>query len=149
MPRWIAITADHLKAAGYGTIVTRAQTLAAGSVDPVTEAIANAVARVLRAVAPGNVLDADPSKIPASFKGLAEKLALYALMERIGVPLTPQQEQVMRDITSDLNRTADNKTKVELADNPAPSPTFAATGMKAEALNVPPRKTGRERTSGL
>lgn len=149
MPRWTTITADHLKAAGYGTIITRAQTLSVGSIDPVDEAIANAVARVLRAIAPGNVLDADPAKIPGSFKGVAEKLALYDLMERIGLPLSPAQEQVLRDITSDLNRTADNRTKVELADDPATSDTFAPTGMKAEAVGVPRRQTGRDRQSGL
>lgn len=149
MPRWFTLTADHLKAAGYGTIVDNARTKAVGAIDPVQEAIDNATARVQRAIAPGNALDADPTKIPASFKGVAEKLAFYALMERIGLPLSDAQAQTMRDITSDLNRTADNKLKVELPDDPATSPQIQATGMKAEAINVPRRQTGRGQLSGL
>jgi len=149
MPRWTTITADKLKAAGHGAIIDQARTLATGGVDPAEQAIANAVARVQRAIAPGNVLDADPAKIPASFAGVAEKLALYDLMERIGLPLSSAQEQALRDITSDLNRTADNKTKVELPDDPATTAAFAATGMKAEAVNVPRRQTGRDNQSGL
>lgn len=123
--------------------------MAVGEIDPVDEAIANAVARVQRAIAPGNVLDADPTKIPASFKGVAVKLALYDLMERIGMLLTEDQVQAKRDITSDLNRTADNKLKVELPDNPATSETMQSTGLKISAVNVVPRQTGQGRTSGL
>ena len=149
MPRWFTPTADHLKAAGHGAIIDRARTLAAGGIDPVDTAIANAVARIQRALAPGNVLDADRTKIPASFAGVVEKLALFALMERIGLPQSADQQQVARDITSDLNRTSDEKIKAELADTPATAPTFGATGMKVSAVNVPPRQTGRDRTSGL
>jgi hypothetical protein len=149
MPRWFTLTPDHLKAAGHGSIVDSAQTVATGGVDPVAEAIANATARVQRAIGTGNVLDADPTKIPASFKGVAEKLAIYDLMERIGLPLSESQKQNQRDITSDLNRTADNKLKVELPDNPATTPTMQDTGIKAQAINVPRRLTGRGRQSGL
>lgn len=149
MPRWFSLDTDSLKAAGHGALVDRARTLNTGATDPVDEAIANAVARIRRAVAPGNVLDADPAKIPGSFKGVAEKLAIYDLMERIGMGLSEDQKAKLRDINSDLNRTADNKLKIELADDPATSETFAATGMKAEAVNVPRRQTGRDRTSGL
>ncbi len=149
MPRWFTLTADHLKAAGHGAIMDAAQTKAVGGIDPIQEAIDNAIARVQRAIATGNVLDADPTKIPASFKGVAEKLAIYDLMERIGLALSAAQEQNARAITSDLNRTSDNKTKVELADDPATSATFADTGTKVSAVNVPRRQTGRGRTSGL
>lgn len=149
MPRWFTPTADHLKAAGHGHIVDSARTMAVGELDPVDEAIANAVARVHRAIAPGNVLDADPTKIPASFKGVAVKLAIYDLMERIGMLLTEDQTQAKRDITSDLNRTADNRLKVEMPDNPASSPTIQETGLKISAVGVPSRLTGRDRTSGL
>lgn len=112
------------------------------------EAIDNAVARVQRAISTGNVLDADPAKIPGSLRGVAEKLAIYDLMERIGMP-DSYWMQPRKDILSDLNRIADNKTKVELADDPATAPTFAPTGMKVSAVNVPRRQTGREKTSGL
>lgn len=149
MSRWITLTADHLKAAGFGTIVDRARTLAVGAIDPVQEEIDNATARVRRAVAPGNVLDADATKIPASFKGQAEKLALYALQERIGL-LTPQQRvDACKPIESDLNRVSDHRIKCELADTPETTATVAETGMKITAVNVPVRLTGRDRTSGL
>jgi hypothetical protein len=148
MSRWFTLTTDHLKAAGYGTIVDRAQTLATGSVDPVAEAIANATARVLRAVAPGNPLDADPTKIPGSLFAQAEKLALYDLMERIGAIGDLERER-WKAIESDLNRMSDDRKKVELPDDPATSETFTATGMSAEAINVPRRQTGRDRQSGL
>lgn len=149
MARWIKLLTDHLKAAGHGALIDRARTLATGGIDPVTEAITVATARVQRAIAPGNVLDADPDKIPNSFRGVAEKLAIYDLMERIGLPRTPDQQKSFDAIISDLNRTADHKTKVELADDPATESAFADTGMKVTAVNVPRRQTGRDRTAGL
>lgn len=143
MSRWITITADHLKAAGHGSIVDSARTLAVGGIDPVQQAIEGATARVLRAIAPGNVLDADPTKIPKSFESVAVNLALFALCARIGFALSQDQSNTQRDITSDLIRTADEKLKVELPDNPSESPTFTDTGMKVSAVNVPRRQTGR------
>ena len=149
MARWFTLTSDHLKAAGHGDIIERAEALAVGGVSPTAEAIANAIARIQRAIAPGNVLDIDPTKIPASFKGVAEKLALYDLMERIRLRLTPEQVEKLKTINSDLNRTADNQLKVEQPDTPAPTETIQPSGMKISAVNVPCRMTGRGRTSGL
>lgn len=153
MARWFAITEDHLRASGYGTIVDRARECASaensGTVDPVDDAIQNAVGRVRRAVAPGNVLDIDPTKVPGSFKGAATKLALFDLYRVIGLPLTQDDQDEKRDINSDLKRTADNKLKVDLADDPEGAATFADTGMGVEAVHVPRRQTGRDRTSGL
>lgn len=148
MPRWFTIDTDALKAAGYGVVIDTARERAVGNIDPVDEAIANAVARVRRAVAPGNVLDADAAKVPCSLKGVAEKLAIYDLMERIGMDGSYWKDG-RKELLSDLNRTADNKTKVELADEPEGAPTVAPTGMKAMALNVPRRQTGRDLQSGL
>lgn len=148
MPRWFALSTDFLKATAHGDLIDRARSLATGGVDPVTEAIANAVARVRRAIAPGNVLDLDAAKIPGSLKGAAEKLAIYDLMERIGLP-DSYWAGPRKDILSDLNRIADNKTKVELADDAESTATFAPTGQKVTAVNVPRRQTGRDNTSGL
>lgn len=145
---WSIITTDALKAAGHGSLIDAARSRAVGGVDPVDEAIANAVARVRRAVAPGNVLDADASKVPGSLKGVAEKLAIYDLMERIGMDGSYWKDG-RKELLSDLNRIADNKTKVELADDPESTASIAATGMKTTAVNVPPRLTGRDRASGL
>lgn len=147
--RWTTITSDHLKAAGYGTIVDRAAALAVGGVDPVTEAIANAVARVRRAIAPGNTMDADTTKVPNSFKGVAELLAVFALMQRIGLPLSSDQQQTQRDLTSDLNRTSDERLRVEQPDTPTDTPDMQTTGQQVTATHFPRRQTGRHRTSGL
>jgi hypothetical protein len=148
MPRWHTITTDSLKAAGHGTLIDSARTRAVGGADPVDEAIANAVARVRRAVAPGNVLDADATKVPGSLKGVAEKLAIYDLMERIGMDGSYWKD-ARKEITSDLNRSADNKTKVEMPDDAEGEASVGETGIKITSVNVPVRLTGRDRTSGL
>jgi len=149
MSRWTAIEEDHLRAGAHGAILDQARATAAGGLDPVEEEIGNAVARVRRAVSTGNVLDADAGKVPNSLKGVTVRIAVYALMERIGLPLSPDQQTKAKDITSDLNRIADNKTKVEAPDTPASSAEMQATGGAVEAVGVPRRQTGRERTSGL
>ncbi len=147
--RWTTITADHLKAAGHGGIVDVAQTQAVGGIDPVTEAIADATARVRRAVSTGNVLDAAAAKVPDSLKGVTIRLALFALCERIGQPLSDDQKETRRDDISDLKRITDNRTKVEAPDVPADAGEMQATGRAIEAIGVPPRMTGRGRTGGL
>lgn len=149
MSRWTAITADHLKAAGHGAIVDNARSLAAGGIDPVVEMIADAVARVRRAVTTGNVLDADTGKVPNSLKGVTIRIALFALCERIGLPLNDDQKDTKRDDISDLKRITDNRLRVETPDTPADSGEMQAHGSPVEAVNVPARQTGRERTGGL
>jgi hypothetical protein len=147
--RWFTLTAAHLKAAGHGHLVDKARTVATGGIDPVDNAIQAAVARIHRAIAPGNILDVDVTKIPRSFQQVAERLALYGLMERIGLDLSEDQRGHLRDINSDLNRTADSKLKVEQPDNAQATSTMQTTGVKVSAVNVPRRQTGRERTAGL
>ena len=122
MPNWTHITSDDLKAAGHGTIVDRASTTATGGVDPVAEEIANAVARVRRAVAAANAVDADSAKVPKSLKGLTMRLALYALMERIRFPLSEDQRDSRKNDNSDLLRISDRKSLVEAPDNPEATP---------------------------
>ena len=122
---WTTITADELKGSGMGFVVDKAQTASVGGVDPVAEEIANAVARVRRAVASGNPLDADPDKVPKSLKGLTVRMALYALMERIRMPLSEDQRDTRKSDNSDLLRIADRKVLVEAPDdllenNPVP-----------------------------
>jgi hypothetical protein len=115
---WVPITADDLKAAGHSAIVEEAGTLAVGEVDPVTDALTTAVARVRRAVAAANALDTDATLIPRSLKGVAVRLALFALMERIGLPLSEDQRSSRKEDASDLNRLADRKIRVEAPENP-------------------------------
>lgn len=151
MPNWITITGDHLKAAGYGTIVDNAASKAVGSIDPVGEAIEGAVARVRRAVSQGgNALDSDASKVPNSFRALTIRLALYALMERISLPLDDDQKDTKRNDNSDLIRVADptKATAVEKPDSGGGSAEMQQ-GNTVSAVNVPRRQTGRDRTSGL
>lgn len=116
--RWIPITIDDLKTAGHGFIVDRATTTATGSVDPASEEIANAVARVRRAVAAANTLDVNPTKVPKSLKGVTVRLALYALMERIRMPLSDDQRETRKADYSDLLRIADRKVRLEEPDDP-------------------------------
>lgn len=129
MPNWTAITADDLKAAGHGAIVDRARTLAVGGVDPVDDAIANAVARVRRAVSAGNPLDADATLVPGSLKAVTVRMVLYALCERIGLPLSDDQKETRKADNSDLLRIADRKVIVEVPDDPAETTAGPSRGM--------------------
>jgi len=80
MSNWTSIGIDTLKTAGHGAIVEAAQTAGIGSVDPVGEAIADAVSRVRAACSTGNQLDADATTVPNSLKGLTIRIGLFALM---------------------------------------------------------------------
>ena len=149
MSRWITLTVDHLKAAGHGAIIDRARTAAVGGIDPVGQTILKVTARVRRAVAPGNVLDADATKIPASLEDAAVLIAIATLAGRIPIPLTSDVADQVRDARKELQTIAENKVKVERADAPEGEASVAETGMKITAVNVSARLTGRERTSGL
>jgi hypothetical protein len=117
MSNWITITADLLKAAGHGAIVDRAQTLATGDVDPVADAIHSSITRVRRAVEAGNDLDTDTSKVPASLQDVTVRMALFRLMERIGLPLSVDQRR-SRDLdAADLEELSQRKGRVEPPDN--------------------------------
>ncbi len=117
--RWVPITEDDLKAAGYGTILENADALSVGDVVPSEDAIESAVARVRRAVSAANPLDTDVTKVPRSLKALTVRMALYALMERIGLPLSEDQRATRKEDLSDLLRIADRKVLVEAPDDPA------------------------------
>jgi hypothetical protein len=114
---WIPINTDDLKAAGHGAIVDRAQTLATGGVEPVADAIASAVARIRRAVSAANALDADSTRVPTSLKAVTVRMALYALMERIGLSLSDDQRRTRELDSSDLTQLAERKILVEPPDS--------------------------------
>ena len=109
------ITEDDLKAFVLGAYIEQAHTLAVGANDPVLECIADAVASVRAAVSTGNVLDADPTKVPNSLKGLTVRHAGYALLQRIGVSLSADQVDSRKEDRSRLNRISDAKVEVEEA----------------------------------
>lgn len=115
---WVSITPDDLKAAGFGALVDKASSMDVGGVDPVTEEINNAVARVRRAVAAGNRLDINPATVPPSLKGVAVRMALFFLMERLRVPISEDQRDTRKNDNSDLLRIADRKVRVEEPTNP-------------------------------
>ena len=123
MSHWLTITPDHLKAAGHGAIVDRAQTLAVGGLDPVADAISSAVARVRRAVEAANDLDTDVTKVPKSLEDVTVRLALFRLMERIGLPLSEDQRK-SRDLdAADLKELTQRRILVEPPENPDTSAT--------------------------
>ena len=119
---WTTITADHLKAAGMGFIIDKAQTAATGGINPVDYEITAATARIRRCVAGGgNMLDSDPTKIPNSLLGVATNIAVWGIMGRIRLPLSEDQRK-QRDLDeADLKRVADPKisTPIEMPDDPA------------------------------
>ena len=119
MSNWTSITIDSLKAAGHGTIVNAAQTAGTGSGDPVAESIADAVSRVRGACSAGNQMDANASAVPNSVIGLTIRIALYALMDRIGFPLSEDQRETRRTDNSYLLRISADKLRFEQPDNAA------------------------------
>lgn len=144
---WTPITADDLKATGFGFVVDKARTSATGGTDPVDEAIAASVARVRRAIT-GSSLDVDPAKVPNSLKAVAARMALFMLMERLRVPLSPDQSDTRKTDNSDLLRISDKRIPVEQPDVSGGSAEMSPLG-GISAINVPRRQTGRERTGGL
>jgi hypothetical protein len=129
-------------------IVDKARTLAVGGVDPAIEAIADAVSRVRRAVSTGNMMDLDPTKVPNSLRGVAVKLALYALMRRLRVPLSQDESKDEDNQISDLKRIQDDEVKIEEPDTPGGNAEMQH-GNTVAGINVPRRETGRERCRGL
>ena len=144
---WTTITPGDLKATGLGFIIDKAQTTATGDVDPVAEEIASAVARVRRAIT-GSALDADPAKVPNSLKAVARRIAVFALMERLRVPLSDDQKTSRESDNSDLLRISDKRIPVEAPDVSAGNAEQSPMG-GAVSVGVPVRLTGRERTNGL
>jgi len=115
--RWTTITEDDLKAAGHGTLIDRARDQAVGDVDPVPEDIANAIARVRRAVSAGNPLDSDATKVPGSLKDVTVRRALFALMRRIRFPLSEDDRKIREEDSQDLQQLAEKKVLVEAPDD--------------------------------
>ncbi len=116
---WIAITVDDLKAVAFGGVIDAAQTAATGTHDPVSEAIADAVAGVRGAISTGNVLDADTAKVPRGLRSLAARSAVFALMERVGMDLSVDQRATRQADLLRLQRIGERKQRFEQADVPA------------------------------
>ena len=147
MSNWTSITADDLKATGMGYLIDKAQTTATGGADPIAESIEASVSRVRRAIT-GSALDIDQTKVPKSLKAVVARMALYMLMERLRVPLSADQKKTREADNSDLLRISDKKIPVETPDVSGGNAEMAPMG-GIDAVNVPIRLTGRDRTSGL
>ena len=144
---WTTITKDDLKANVLGFVIDKAQTASTGGTDPVAESIADAVARVRRAIT-GSSLDADPTKVPNSLKSVTVRRAIYALMERMHTPLSEDQRKTREADNSDLLRISDKKIPVEKPDTDGGTAEQSPMG-GIGAVNVPRRQTGKDRCSGL
>jgi hypothetical protein len=134
MSNWTQMTEDTLKAAGHSAIITAAQTAGIGAVDPVAESIADAVARVRAACSTGNAMNADPSTVPNSLKGLTIRIALFALLERINYPLSEDQRDTRRNDNSYLLRINDDKLRFETPDVPAGTAEMQEAGGEIDVI---------------
>lgn len=121
MSNWTILTVDDLKAVAFGGIIDAAQASAAGAVDPVAEAMADAVAVVRGAISTGNVLDQNPAAVPRSLRPLAARTAVFALMERVQIDLNADQRATRLADQARLTRIGDQKQRFEQADHPADS----------------------------
>ena len=111
---WTSIQASDVQKAGPAAIVTQAETQNPGAT---AQAIADAVAEVRFAIAPGNSLDLDTTKVPNSLKCLTARRAWFALAALIGVGLDKNQGDLQRMDERRLNDMADKKQRVEQPDN--------------------------------
>lgn len=148
MANWTHITEDDVRSAGHGLIIDKARSTAAGSTDPLLDAIGRVTARVRGAVASGNAMDADPAKVPNSLAGDAISLVFYRLCRRIGWVLSEDQQKDEAAINRRLNQIQADRIAVEQPDTPAGQAEMQTTG-GAEAVNLSPRLTGRDKTAGL
>jgi len=149
MSNWIAITEARIKSAKLSILLESVQATAAAKEeqDPLPLYIAEVVARIRTAVAQGNALDADTTKIPASLEGLAVRMITRRLKDYCELPLTQDERDQAAEDRSYLNRITDVPLRFESPDDPIESGVASAGGI--EAIDVPARLTGRGRTSGL
>lgn len=148
---WLSITIDHVKATGNDAVIAAAlnkATKAGNAINPVTEAIADAVGRIRGAVSVGNLLDRDTTKIPKSLKGLTVRMVIYALKEFIEYELTPDQRDTKRDDNSYLIRISDDKIRFEEPDEPAGSAEMQPGGL-FQIVDSRPRQLTRDTMRGL
>lgn len=125
---WLTLTKDDLETVAPNAIIDAAQTLVApGQSDPVARAIADATLSVRDAVSAGNALDTDPATVPGSLRALAARLATFALLERLEVSLTPNQQNTRAADLTRLTRIREERQRFEPADHPGPAPAGVET----------------------
>ena len=148
---WLSLTLEHVKATGNDAVIQAALAKAAqagNTLDPVQEAIENAVGRIRGAASVGNLLDRDTTKIPRSLKGLALRMVMYALREFIEFALTDDQRDTKRDDNSYLIRISDDKIRFEEPDDAAGSAEMQPGGL-FRIVDSRPRQLTRDTLQGL
>jgi hypothetical protein len=118
MSNWTSITLADLVAAKHSALVGALADSGAGASDPVAEAVSEVTATVRAAVSAGNSLDADPAKIPNSWKGRAVRMIVRLLKSRIEYPETPGEMRQADEDAAFLARTIDERLRFEAPDNP-------------------------------
>lgn len=146
MPNWTSITPEDVAKAGSPEILAAAEAKSAGST---VEMIADAVSAVRGAVSTGNALDVDATKVPNSLKALTARIAFYSMMTDVLMMELTIDQRKSRDMdASRLNRITDEKLRFEVPDNSGGSAEMQQSG-GTQVFNMQPRKTGREKQSGL
>lgn len=158
MANWIALTIDELKASEHGAIVDAAASTAIGaSPDPVSRTITDVTAKLRAIISPGNVLDADPTKIPKSLVSLGARMCIRSLKQRIQMDLTVDERDQRREDDAYIQLLIKEQTSFEAADNPSGTAEMQQTGDRIEQLTGttidsqggPAVPFGRQATSGL
>ena len=118
---WTQITDTAVNATKDATLLAnvRSRATEAGVGDPFPEIAADVVSTIRARISVGNTLDADPTKIPKSLKGVALRMIVRRLKDYIQFSLTEIESNDARDDASYLNRITDDKIRFESPDTPA------------------------------
>jgi hypothetical protein len=120
MSNWTSIAIGDLNDAMHASVIAATQTLGVtGGENPIPGLTQEVVSRIRAMMSVGNVLDADPTKVPNSLKGLAVRMIIRALKIRVMIDLTRDEETQQKEDASYLNRIGDLKLRFDKPDNPA------------------------------
>jgi len=124
MANWTAINNNNLEAYVHPAYVNAA--IAQGI--NLTALIADVTAKIRAAIAAGNILDVDKTKVPNSLVGLAGRMCTRAVKTALDMVLT-QDERDQRKEDNDYLKTLENeKIAFETPDTPAGSAEMQSSG---------------------
>jgi hypothetical protein len=147
MANWTALTEADLKDSAHSAIVDSAEGVDAGCSARV---IADAVAKVRAAIASGNQLDVDTTKIPKSLKDLAGRIAVRRLLGIIHMELSKDEQDQRKEDNDYLKQISANKVRFELPDNPGTSEMQSSPSIQTgSATRSCERVTTRDRMRNL
>jgi hypothetical protein len=152
MSNWTNITEADLKDAKVAALVDACRTaaLGAGQTDPMPNVIAGVIQRIRDEIkgCARNVLDLDPTKIPAGLKALAARMVVREMQSRLRIQLKPDETEEWRQDVRYLERIAKCEVPVAVPDNPETSPTVQSSA-PAPAMYTPTRKFSEDGQDGL